>query len=377
MRCDTLYLDTETYSERDLKKVGTYRYAENCEVMLITYALDDGPVQTWDFNDGKPVPEILRTQQFDKVKAWNAMFDRNVLRLGNLGIDIPIEKWECVMVQALSHALPGSLAEAGTLFGLSESQQKKASGHRLIQRFCRPAPGNHKADRYTQATHPVEWAQFRDYAEQDVVALREMAHRLPRWNWKAEDIAHWHLDQHINDRGFAVDLELARAGQLAAVREKQQLEARFAELTGGLAPTQRAKAQAFINDNWGLGIDSTAKHIMEPIAEDTMLPEDLREIAHIMLSANKSSTAKYGAVAAGVSADGRYRGGLQFAGAQRTRRWSGRGFQGQNLPSRGLPDPEEIEAYIAALKAGVHDLMFDNLMLFGSAALRGIVIAGE
>jgi DNA polymerase len=66
---------------------------------------------------------------------------------------------------------------------------------------------------------------------------------------------------------------------------------------------------------------------------------------------------------------------LQFAGAARTRRWAGRTFQPHNLPSRGLPPQSDIEQYIRALKSGVHDLLFDDLMVFGSAALRGVLVA--
>jgi DNA polymerase len=371
-----LYLDTETYNETDLKAAGTYRYAETAEIMLVTYAIDDGPVRCWDHSDGEASPDfasfVVRYPGL-QVVAHNAMFDRNVLRLGDLRINIPIERWQCTMVQAMQHALPGSLDELGRVLGLPEDQRKLAEGKKLIQRFCKPAPKNHKARRYTRETHPDEWQRFKEYAKRDVAAMREIHKRLPTWNWKAEDIAMYHLDQRINDRGFAVDQELARAGAAAAIQEKEALTKRFQELTG-LNPTQRAKVQAFLNDSYGLGVDSTAKHMMQPIADDESLPADLREIAHIMLSANKTSTAKYATIAKAVSSDGRFRGGLQFAGASRTRRWAGRKFQPQNLPSRGLPEAHQVETYIAALKAGVHTELFDDLMLYGAAALRGVVV---
>ena len=372
----TLYLDTETYNEADLKAVGTHRYAETAEVMLLTYAIDDGPVRCWDYSDGGAPPDLAAfiTKHADvAVIAHNAMFDRNVLRLGNLQIDIPIEQWQCTMVQAMQHALPGSLDELGRVLGLPEDQRKMAEGKKLIQRFCKPAPKNHKTRRYTHETHPDEWQRFKEYAMQDVATMREVHKRLPTWNWKADDIAMYHLDQRINDRGFAVDMELARAGAAAAIVEKESLTKRFQELTGR-NPTQRAKVQAFLNDNYGLGIDATAKHIMQPIADDESLPPELREIANIMLAANKTSTAKYAAIAEAVSSDGRFRGGLQMAGALRTRRWAGRKFQPQNLPSRGLPKVYQVETYIAALKAGVHVELFDDLMLYGAAALRGVVV---
>lgn len=380
----TLYLDTETYNEVDLKEAGTYRYAETAEVMLLTYAIDDGPVHCVDFTDEVGAALGLVPGEFQMLQAvqggghniiaHNAMFDRTVLRLGNLKLDVPIEQWRCTMVQALQHALPGSLDELGKVLGLPEDQRKLAEGKKLIQRFCKPTPKNHKVRRYTRETHPDEWERFKQYAMQDVATMREIHKRLPTWNWKADDIAMWHLDQKINDRGFKVDVALAQAGALAAEKEKASLESRFRELTG-LAPTQRAKVQEFINANYGLDLDATAKHVMQPIADDDSLPDELREIARIMLSANKSSTAKYARMTQVVSSDGRFRGGLQFSGARRTRRWAGRDYQPQNLPSRGLPKTAQVDAYIAALKAGAHDVLFDDLMLYGAAALRGVVIA--
>lgn len=380
----TLYLDTETYcalgGPADL---GTYRYAENAEILLITYAIDDGPVQCWDASappsDDARVLEGLAIymRRADEIIAHNAMFDRNVLRLGNLRIDVPIERWRCTMVQALCHALPGSLDELGRVLGLPAEQQKLKEGKRLIQRFCKPAPRNHKADRYDRHTHPDEWERFKQYAIQDVATVREIHRRLPAWNWGADTIAEWHLDQHINDRGFAVDRELVEAGAEAAVRERKQIAERFAELTDGLAPTQREKVRQYLNATYGLDLQQTAKHVVAPIAADTAQPAALRETARLMLSANKTSTAKYATLRDALSADGRFRGGLQFAGASRTRRWAGRKFQPQNLPSRGLPGPEQIEQYIEALKAGAHDLIFDDLMLYGAAALRGVVVASK
>jgi DNA polymerase len=372
----TLYLDTETFSPLDIA-VGTYRYAENADILLITYAIDDGPVFCWDHSTGEPPPDVAAYVRATgcTVVAHNAMFDRNVLRLGNLRQEVPVESWRCTMVQALSHAFPGSLDELGRVLGLPAEAQKLQEGRALIQRFCKPAPKNHKADRYDRNSHPQEWARFVEYAKQDITAMREIHRRLPDWNWQAEDIAHWHLDQRINDQGFCVDHELTSAGARAAIEEKTHIAVRFAQLTGGLAPTQRAAVARLLNDRYDLGLDGTAKHIMEPLAADETMPAEVREIATLVLSANKTSTAKYAALEQASSADGRFRGGLQFAGASRTRRFAGRVFQPQNLPSRGLPKYPMVDAYISALKAGCHREMFDDLMLYGAAALRGVVVA--
>ena len=57
-----LYIDTETYSECELKKCGGYRYAQDkttC-VTLFGYAIDDAPAKVWDVTTGTPMPTDLR-----------------------------------------------------------------------------------------------------------------------------------------------------------------------------------------------------------------------------------------------------------------------------------------------------------------------------
>jgi hypothetical protein len=72
---------------------------------------------------------------------------------------------------------------------------------------------------------------------------------------------------------------------------------------------------------------------LERRIEDPGLPRPMvRELLAIRLQAGRNSTSKYGALIRGASEDGRLRGLLQFCGAGRTGRWSGRLFQPQNLP---------------------------------------------
>ena len=109
-----IWLDTETYSEVPIKN-GTYVYAANCEVMIFTYAFNDGPVLAIDLtNDEHPldVPDLKYALNDPEqlVTAHNSMFDRNVLRSSkNVQIDIAIPRWRDTMVQAFTLALPGSL----------------------------------------------------------------------------------------------------------------------------------------------------------------------------------------------------------------------------------------------------------------------------
>ena len=376
-----LWLDRETWSELDLKVVGTYVYAASAEDLLIAYAIDDGPAQVWDCTLDIDVPDDLwhAMTSADEVVAHNAAFDKAVHN-GTAQCCLPriaLPRWRCSMAQALSHALPASLSELCEVLNVPEDMAKLAEGKKLVQLFTRPQPATRKVRRATRDTHPAEWERFKAYAINDVVAMRECVRRMPTWNWDASAIAEWHCDQRINERGFCVDQELTRAGAAAAVVEKNRIGKRFREITGGVVdrPSQRAQFQAYLNKRFGLDIDNTRSDTFNQEMKRADLDPACRELMQLAIASNKTSTAKYAALDPAVSDDGRFRGGLQFAGAARTRRFAGRMFQPQNLPSRGLPAAEEIERYIACLKAGTHDLFFENLMLFGAAALRGIVIA--
>lgn len=374
-----LWLDRETWAEADLKEVGTYVYAETAEDLLVAYALDDGAVRVWDRTAEELHDELYYAMQdADEVYAHNAQFDK-AIHNGPAQAALPrieLERWRCTMALAMSHALPGKLDNLCQVLRVPSDMSKIKEGTKLIQLFCKPQAANRKVRRPNGTTHPAEWARFKDYAAGDVVAMRECARRIPRWNWDASAIAEWHLDQRINERGFQVDRQLTKAGARAAVVEKERIGVRFRELTGGVVdrPSQRAQFMALLNDRYTLGIDNTQSDTFNQLMKNPLLEKDCAELMKLSIASNKTSTAKYAALDPAVCKDGRFRGGLQFAGASRTRRWAGRMFQPQNLPSRGLPKAAAIESYIEHLKAGSHDLWFDNLMLYGAAALRGIVV---
>jgi DNA polymerase len=379
MRC---WVDLETYNEVKDIKAGVYEYARTAEIMLVAYALDDGPVQLWDRTQDD-IPRDLQGAIEDpttKYTAHNAQFDRVVLKESGLFPDHvggDPKNWDCTMVKAMLHGFTGSLDKLCDIFGLDNDEAKLKDGKKLINRFCKPAPKNHKADRYTAETHPEDWQRFCKYAVRDVEAMRKIAARLPSWNWCPKE---YHLDQVINDRGFQVDTELVSAGVKAAAAEKINLAERFVKLANGdvASPTQRAKFLEYLNDQFDLGLENTQKATLEPLLKSGGLDPRAEALIEIALMANKTSTAKYAALEPAVSPDDRFRGGLQFSGAQRTRRWAGRIVQPQNFPSKDLPKSKSIDIYIDALKAGVHDTLFDGeLMRYGSAALRGVLIVPE
>lgn len=378
-----LYLDRETKSDRDLKEVGTYRYAETAKDLLVSYAIDDGPAKVWDMACGEPIPDDLEDAMVRANEVWahNAQFDR-AIHNGPAQAHLPrieLPRWRCSMAMALSHALPGGLGDLCQVLQVPADEAKDKDGKRLIRLFCMPQPGNRKVQNPDASTHPEDWAKFKAYAIGDITAMRACIGLLPTWNWDDSAVEEWHCDQRINERGFAVDRELIEAGARAAVKEKARIAERFAEITGGqVRPSQRAQFLALLQDRYGLAtLDNTRSDTFLQLLKDRapLHPEAI-ELMELAMAANKTSTAKYAALLPTVQDDDRFRGGLQFAGAGRTRRWSGRMFQPQNLPSKGLPKKVVVDQYINDLKLDVHEMFHEELMRLGAAALRGVVVAG-
>lgn len=378
-----LYCDLETYSPIPLKN-GTHAYAEQAEVMLWTYALDDGPVKCWDVTEAGPwgMPDDLRGPLLDRdvMTVWQngGMFDRVVMKhaLPELYNAVPIERWYDTMVQALAHSLPGSLDALCEIFKIDTAEAKHKDGRQLIRLFCIPPAANLKRPRATRHTHPDEWERFKAYAMADISAMRAVHKKMPTWNYRGGEMALWHLDQTINMRGVQVDTDLAHAAIRAVDRAQKGLAKRTVELTNGEVQkaTQRDQLLAHLLAEYGVDLPDLQKSTLERRVDDPNLPWALRELLAIRLQASSTSTSKYKTLIKGVSSDGRLRGTLQMNGASRTGRWAGRLFQPQNLPRPTLKQPD-IDFGIEALKADCDDLITGNVMELTSSAIRGCIVA--
>lgn len=382
----TLWFDCETYSEADLKKVGTHAYAEHpsTEITVVQWAFDDGEPVVWDCTAGQRADmtaDLLAALHFDDsvtVVAHNSVFDRTLLR-HCWGIDVPIERWRDTMVQAYLHALPGALGKVGDVFNLSADLAKDKRGAELIQLFCKPRPKNNKLRRATRETHPKEWAEFLEYSYQDIVSMRAIAGKMPCWNYKPggpEELL-WRLDQKINDRGFLIDTELAAAAVEIAKLERARIKQETIELTDGdvTSVSQRDALLTHILLEHGVVLPDMRADTLRRRMEDPELPDGVKLLIALRLEATKTSTAKYQAALNAVSSDGRLRNTMQFAGANRTGRWAHRLFQPGNMPrpSRGF-NGELQEDTIKAVKNGGITLLPDAMTSL-SDCVRGSIIA--
>lgn len=328
---------------------------------------------------GEPIPSRLRKAIADPntiLFFHNSHFDRTVLRHAMPELAPPVERWRDTMVQALAHSLPGALESLCEVLGVPQDKAKDKEGKSLIQLFCKPRPKNNKLRRATSKTHPIEWQRFVAYAGLDIEAMREVYKRLPKWNYQGTELALWHRDQRINDRGVCMDVQLAQAAIEAVDLEQKRLAKRTQVMTDGevQAATQRDAMIKHIVESYGVELPDMQRSTLERRIADPDLPSPVKELLAIRLQASTTSTSKYKSLMKGISSDGRLRGTLQFCGASRTGRWAGRLFQPQNLPRPTLKQ-ERIDEGIEALKSGCADLLFDNVMELTSSALRGCIMA--
>jgi len=377
---NTLSIDLETFGATPIKR-GVYRYAEDCEILLVAWARNDERARVTDLTASPdPQAELEALQRMidaaDRCVVMNSNFDRTVLR--HHGVTIPIEKIVDPTVIALQHALPGSLDKLCELLSVPRDLAKDKDGKKLIHLFCKPLPKNRKLARATRETHPDEWSRFIEYARLDVDAARAVLARLPRWNDCDSERQLWRLDQDVNDAGLRVDTELASSALRAFRRAGGALASTASRLTAGdvTSTTQRDKLLAYLLRERDFEIaDMRSATVMKALEDDTLDPL-VRELLENRKEAAATSPSKYQALLGSVCRDGRLRGTIQYSGASRTLRDSGRIFQPQNLPRcPGWFDGDEQERTVQAFKLDCEDLLYDDVVDRCSYAIRGCIVA--
>jgi len=367
------FLDLETYSSIPIKN-GVYKYAEKAEILLFAYALDNNSVKVWDCKTAK-IPEDLRQILKRKDTVWcahNSQFDRVILEK-ILGIRYPY--WIDTMVMARQHSLPGKLSDLCDFFQLPTDKAKDKKGKSLIQLFSKPLGKNRKLNRANKLTHPTEWEEFITYASSDIIAMREILQKIPKWNFTSFERNAWNLDQIINNRGMAVDVDFAiKAIELLNI-EKQRYNRDISILTKKEIKTtqQIDKIINWIRNNYDITIPDLQASTVRTLL-DTKLPKGVKKILELRAISSKTSVKKYSTLLSATNKDSRLRGTLLFCGAHRTGRWSGRVFQPQNLPRPKFKN-EEIENYIKNIKS--NSLMHSDINKVCSSSIRGLIIPSK
>lgn len=349
-------IDLETYSSVDLGKSGVYKYAESedFEILLFAYSIDDKEVKVIDLASGEIIPEeILSALNDESIEKWafNANFERVCLsRL--LGKRLKPQGWYCTMIWSAYLGLPLSLEKVGEVLKLNK--QKMNEGKTLIRYFsipCKPTKTNGMRTRNLPHHDLEKWSTFKEYNQRDVETEIAIKKKLSSFPMPQSEWENYWIDQNINDRGILIDESLVDSAiKFDEILREENMD-RAIELTGLENPNSPMQLKEWLNEK-GLEIDSLAKKDVESALKN--VKGDIKEVLELRQELSKSSVRKYDAMKNVKGKDNRARGLIQFYGANRTGRYSGRLIQVQNLRRNNLKD---LELARSLVKNGDYETM--------------------
>lgn len=374
-----LFIDVETYSSVDIKESGAYKYIESpdFEILIIGYALDDGPVKIVDLAQGEEMPEEFEEALFDPdcVKvAHNAVFER--LSFKRIGYSVPAEQWYCTSVKAAYCGLPLSLD--GVSKALNLTDKKLDTGKALIKYFscpCKATRVNGMRTRNYPEHAPEKWEMYKEYNKYDVLAEREIFKRLEAYIIPGIEHKMYVLDQNINDRGILVDMELAESAIAVNNTYTSILMQHAQQLTGLENPNSPVQIRQWIEKTTGCVVMSLSKETMPDLMKEFADYPDVIELLNIRKKLSKTSIKKYYAMLNCAMKDHRVRGTFQFYGANRTGRWAGRLLQLQNLSKNHISHIEVPREMIRARDWESVEMMYDDVADILSQLVRTALIA--
>ena len=333
------WIDFETRSNCDLTKKGVYNYAQDAstDVLCMAFAFDDGEVMLW--LPGDPLPDFTGHQ----IRAHNAAFERLIFWYV-LQQDYPLEAFYCTAAQAAANVLPRSLEDVGR--AVSSKMRKDHRGNELVRKCCIPP--------FNTDLLP----ELYEYCKQDVRTMRAVS--LSLRGLTAEELADYHTNERINDRGVLVDVTLCKAAMGYAAQELAEAQAVFTEITG-LPSVRSPKMREWIWDRVGpaaqklmtiykdgekkRSIDKNVRKNLLALAEESAeeVTEDVSEVIRCADDVWASSTAKFSRLASlADEEDRRVRGAFVFNGGAATGRSASYGAQVHNFPRKCAPAPELV-----------------------------------
>jgi len=290
----TLSIDIETYSDIDLSKCGVYKYTESAtfDILLFGYAVNGGEVQVIDLACGETVPaEIIAALTDETVTKWafNASFERICLSAwlrryypqdfysygtpeDTVRNYLAPESWKCAMIWSAYMGLPLSLAGVGAVLGLEE--QKLKEGKDLIRYFCvpcKPTKVNGCRTRNLPEHDAEKWSLFKFYNRRDVeveMSIQKKLSKYPVPNFVWEE---YHIDQEINDRGIALDMEMVENAINIDAKSKAELNTAIKKITNLENPNSVIQMKQWLSDH-GMKTDTLGKKAVAELLKKAPRP---------------------------------------------------------------------------------------------------------
>ncbi len=350
---DILWIDFESLSKCDLGGRGVYNYMRDpsTQVLCMSWAVNDNEVQTWV--PGAPFPAEVKTFR-GQIRAHNAAFERLLFwYILCPDYDIPepaLEQFYCTAAQARANCAPGSLEDVGRFSGAS--MRKDHRGAQLVRALCMPrVDGTFREDKQL-------FAELIEYCEQDVRAMRAVSKGMRELS--DDELAEYHTNERINDRGVRVDTDLCVAAINYASAEVEDIQAIVREVTAGEITSVRSpKMRQWVFDRVGdqarelmatykdgekkYSIDKNARASLLSLADEDpeQVPPDVAEVIQCADDLWASSVAKFARLRSlADDDDARVRGAFVFAGGSATGRASSYGAQVHNFARKTAKDPD-------------------------------------
>lgn len=407
-----MILDYETFSEGNLKKIGSWEYSvhKSTEILCASFRIGTlktlknakvysyAPLREWnkhrtDLRTGKILGKYLLDKEIIIV-AHNALFEQAITRnvilkhLGKLlGLKgpwiIPHERFFCTAALSSVHALPRSLDGATAALGLEHTKDKE--GHRLMLKWSKPRKPS-KKNPSTRCDNPKEFDRLVQYCEADIYAETDIFLTLPPLIDNERMI--WCFDQMINFRGAKVDRELVKKILEMINLEKKNMVKELQKITNGKVTSggQNAVILKWLSDQ-GFQLPNLQAKTVNDAIKDEQTPNNIKRVLELRQNLNKTSLKKYIALLNHTTSDGTMRFSLNYHATVHGR-WGGAGVQPHNFPRGTLKikdaDSSEIDlAPIAAeqIKNGASlemlKLLYGDVMEVFVSCLRCMIIPRE
>ena len=203
-------------------------------------------------------------------------------------------------------------------------------------------------------------AEMIRYCEQDVRAMRAISKAMRPLS--DEELADYHTNERINDRGVLLDLPLAHAAIRYASVELEEIETLVAELTEGAIKSVRSpKMKSWVMERVGsqalkmmetykdgdlkYSIDKSVRANLLAFAEENPdeIPTTVADVIQCADDLWASSVAKFSRLASLADEDDhRVRGAFVFAGGSATGRASSYGAQVHNFTRKCAAAPDDV-----------------------------------
>lgn len=396
--------DFETFSEVDVRDVGSWRYAEDpsTEILCMSHGYPGQKKEIWVPGFSKfPQYIIDHVNAGHPIEAHNCQFERAVwFHVLSFKYGVPNPRcWIDTLASCAYRGLPLGLDDVGQVLNLPIKKDKR--GKFLLNKLSKPQKPT-KKNPETRCRDEQLLAELYDYCMKDGEAedcLGAAIGDLP-----PAEFSTWVMDQRINRRGVRIDVEAVLSALFIVERITERLTANLRDLTGFevSSGSEVAKIVAWLNKN-GLPVDNLQAGTVEVLvsaheaakkkpdeveSQFDILPDHVYQVLKIRQQLSRASAKKLIKFRDCVNVDGRIRGLLQYHGAG-TGRWAGRLVQPQNFPRGSLNiDTKAIgwngeklmEELIACIKQRDPDLLelyFGDPMEAIATALRGMFVASE